>query len=276
MPSTWAPIVFWILLIPLLIIMLIVYLRSKRFSRLVFILSVFTYAMTVMYWIDAYRLGRNAIVGLLVASSLLMIFLGWRMHRGEKIKKTKSTRNAKLAAASIILIAIIVAISAMPFGWSVSGAAVPSVRLSDLQPILEEGQPSYPTSFTIYTMTVKNNFIPRQFELPQASVCLYNTEKKSASNANVMWDVGQMPTDFGLFGQVMEVSSGTKSANLKISSNPYYKPIPREAQPVKFEPQIWDTLYLFLNTDREYEYVDCYNFDAVDKSKAIKILITQN
>src|SRR5574342_444124 len=178
--------------------------RSKKVSRLVFILSVFTYAMTVMYWIDAYRLGRNAIVALLVASSLLMIYLGWRMHK-EKVKKTKSKKNVILSALCIAIIAIIVAISAAPFGWRVSGTAVQSVRLSDIQPLLEEGQPSYPTSFPIYTMTIKNNFIPRQFELPQASVCLYNTEMKSASNANVMWDVGQESTDFGLFGQVVEV-----------------------------------------------------------------------
>ena len=247
MPSTWAPIVFWVLLIPLLIIMLIVYLRSKKFSRLVFILSVFTYAMTVMYWIDAYKLGRNAIVGLLVASSLLMIFLGWRMHKSSQ-KKTKSKKNVTLATVCLVLIAIIVAISAAPFGWKVSGVAVQSVRLADIQPVLEEGQPSYPTSFPIYTLTVTNNFIPRQFELPQASVCLYNTEKKSASNANVMWDVGQEQTDFGLFGQVVEVMSGTKVANLKISSNPYYKPAPVEAKQVKFEPQVWNELYLFLNT----------------------------
>src|SRR5574342_365522 len=275
MPSTWAPIVFWVLLIPLLIIMLIVYLRSKKFSRLVFILSVFTYAMTVMYWIDAYRLGRNAIVALLVASSLLMIYLGWRMHK-EKIKKTKSKKNVILSALCIAIIAIIVAISAAPFGWSVSGTAVQSVRLSDIQPLLEEGQPSYPTSFPIYTMTIKNNFIPRQFELPQASACLYNTEMKSASNANVMWDVGQESTDFGLFGQVVEVGSGTKTANLKISSSPYYRPAPDMTKPIKFEPQVWDTLYLFLNTDRTYQYVDCYNFDSVDKSKAIRISVTQN
>lgn len=275
MPSTWAPIVFWVLLVPLLIVMLIVYLRSKKFSRLVFILSVFTYAMTVMYWIDAYKLGRNAIVGLLVASSILMMYLGWRMHK-EKQKKTNSTRSAKLAALCMVIIAIIVAISAAPIGWNVSGIAARSVRLSDIQPILEEGQPSYPTSFPIYTMTITNNFIPRQFELPQASVCLYNTEKKSATNANVMWDIGQEQSDFGLFGQVVEVMSGTKIANLKISSNPYYKPSPREVQPVKFEPQVWNELYLFLNTDRASQYIDCYNFDSVDKSKAIKILVTQN
>lgn len=79
--ATWAPIVFWILLVPLLIVLLIVYLKSKQLYRLVYIISVFTYAMTIMYWIDAYQLGRNAIVGLLLVSSLLMIYLGYRMKK---------------------------------------------------------------------------------------------------------------------------------------------------------------------------------------------------
>lgn len=78
--ATWAPVVFWVLLVPLLIVMLIVYLRSKKLHRLLYITAVFSYAMTIMYWIDAYQLGRNAIIGLLVASSILMIFLGYRMR----------------------------------------------------------------------------------------------------------------------------------------------------------------------------------------------------
>jgi len=82
--ATWAPVVFWILLVPLLIIMLIVYLRSKRLYRLLYITSVFTYAMTIMYFIDAYSLGRNAIIGLLLLSSLLMIYLGYWMRKQRK------------------------------------------------------------------------------------------------------------------------------------------------------------------------------------------------
>jgi len=273
MPSTWAPIVFWILLVPLLIIMLVVYLRSKKFSRLVFILSVFTYAMTIMYWIDAYQLGRNAIVSLLVLSSILMMFVGWLIHRE---KKQKPWGGWRIATACMVIIAIIVSLSASPIGWKVTTSAVPSIRLSDLQPILQEGQPSYAASFPIYSVTVTNSFIPRQYELPQASVCMYNIEKKAAANANVFWGEQTQPSDFGLPGNTIEVGRGSKTAVLKISQNPYYKPMPREAQPVAFEPPIWDEAYLFLSTGRTYQYVDCYNFENVDKSNAIKILITKN
>ena len=84
--ATWAPMVFWILLVPLLIVMLIVYLKCKQFYRLLYIISVFTYTMTIMYWIDAYTLGRNAIIALLVLSSLLMILEGFLMKHQVLVK----------------------------------------------------------------------------------------------------------------------------------------------------------------------------------------------
>jgi len=274
MPSTWATIVFWVLLVPLIIVMLVVYLRSRKFSRLVFILSVFTYAMTVMYWIDAYQLGRNSIVLLLVLSSLLMMFIGYLMHRQRTEKEAWG--SWKTATGCMIIIAIIVALSASPIGWSVTSSAVSSVRLSDIQPVLEEGQPSYAKSIPIYTTTVTNTFIPRQYELPQATACLYNTEKQAYGGTNVFWDIQSQPSDFGQGLNTMEVGRESKIATLKTSSNPYYKPSPREAVPVKFEPQVWDKLYLFLNTGRTYKYIDCNNLQPEDLARAIKISITQD
>ncbi|MBS3124912.1 hypothetical protein J4211_01505 [Candidatus Woesearchaeota archaeon] len=79
----WAEIVFWVLLVPLLILLFVVYLKSRQLYRLFYILSVFTYSMLVMYLIDAYSLGRNWILGLLAFSALLMMFLGY-YFRGKK------------------------------------------------------------------------------------------------------------------------------------------------------------------------------------------------
>lgn len=83
--ATWAPAVFFMLLIPLIIVLLIVYFKSKAFYRLLYIVSVFTYAMTIMYWIDVYYLSRNSIIGLLLLSSILMILVG-RLFRKVKEK----------------------------------------------------------------------------------------------------------------------------------------------------------------------------------------------
>ena len=79
----WVEIVFWILLVPLLILLSIVYWKSKAFYRLFYILSVFTYSMLIMYLIDAFSLGKNSILGLLFFSAVLMMLIGFHF-RGEK------------------------------------------------------------------------------------------------------------------------------------------------------------------------------------------------
>ena len=84
MIATWSTAVFGALLIPLIIILLIVYFRGKQFYRLLYILSVFTYAVTISYWIDVYQLGRNSIVGLLLVSAILMILIGRLFKKSNK------------------------------------------------------------------------------------------------------------------------------------------------------------------------------------------------
>ncbi len=77
----WVWPVFLILLIPLIIVLFVVYFKGKKLYRLCYISSVFTYAMWIMYLIDAFDLGRNSIILLLAFSSLLMIGLGVWMRR---------------------------------------------------------------------------------------------------------------------------------------------------------------------------------------------------
>ena len=74
---------FWVLLVPLLILLFVVYVKSKSLYRLFYILSIFTYSMLIMYVIDAYSLGRNAILGLLTFSTVLMMCIGY-YFRGKK------------------------------------------------------------------------------------------------------------------------------------------------------------------------------------------------
>ena len=266
MATTWAPVVFWVLLVPLLIVMLIVYLRSKKFSKLVYILSVFTYAMTIMYWIDAYKLGRNAIVGLLVLSAILMMYLGKTQHNQ---KQKKTTTNKNIAITSLIIIGIITALSASPLGFNVTTTHAQQITNQDIIAVLEEGQPQYKTPGTpIYTVTITNKFIPRQYELPTTGACLYNSEKNAYQWANTQWDIGEQYSDFGPTLQTIELGTETKTATLKITQEARYKPMPVEAKPIKYEPEKYDTLYLFIGANN---YVDCYNIQPQDMQKAIRI-----
>ena len=83
----WSVVVFWILIVPLIILMAIVYGTGRKLYRLRYILSVFTYAMTVMYAIDAFELGKNAIISLLAFSSLIMILLGLKFRRKKRKRR---------------------------------------------------------------------------------------------------------------------------------------------------------------------------------------------
>ena len=82
-------ILWFFLVIPMLILSLVVYARGKRLYRIMYILSVFTYSMLIMYCIDAYDLGRNAILGLLAFSALLMMFVGYEFHKRREKPRRK-------------------------------------------------------------------------------------------------------------------------------------------------------------------------------------------
>ncbi len=77
----WVQVVFWVLVIPLLILLMILYARGKKLYRVMYILSAFTYSMLIMYLIDAYDLNRDWILGLLALSTIIMMFAGYHFHK---------------------------------------------------------------------------------------------------------------------------------------------------------------------------------------------------
>ncbi|MBI5872227.1 hypothetical protein HZB88_04045 [archaeon] len=72
----WYIATFFVLLLPLLIVLGIVYAAMKKLYPLMWILAVFTYINTVTYSIGAYNLGENGILALLSFSAILMIGFG--------------------------------------------------------------------------------------------------------------------------------------------------------------------------------------------------------
>jgi hypothetical protein len=235
-----------------------------------------------MYWIDAFGLGRNAIIGLLVASSLLMILVGKLLN---KQKVNKKNRYHLVALDFLIIILVIVALSASSIGWKIEKTTVGPVKLSDVLIIREEGQPDYgPGQGTpVYTITVTNTFIPRQYELPAATACLYNADLKSPSYADVRWDIKGQESEFGPGAQTFEIVKGSKTATLKVWPQIRYKskdvvvqriapekPVPAQQESV----ETYDQLLLFLNEagSRKYSaYADCYNLRAEDFERAIVV-----
>ena len=192
-------------------------------------------------------------------------------------KQAKSNKNLIAAEICILIIVIITALSASNIGWKVESKAAESVKLSDVVVAKLEGEPYGAGPGTpIYTIKVTNSFIPRQYELPFTSVCLYNSELKKTSVADVRWDVpGQISQYDGSNTNTMEIISGTKTANLLVFQGIRYKPVATApvAVPTKATEEVYDQLLLFLQYEWVYFYRDCYNLQESDFKAAVIIPI---
>lgn len=103
----WWQVLFWFLLVPTLIILGIVYGTTKRLYKLFFILSTFTYVIFIAYIIDVFSLGRNWILGLLLFSALLMLFLGYRMANKQKAKRLPTLPLIGVLLAIMLILIIL-------------------------------------------------------------------------------------------------------------------------------------------------------------------------
>ena len=200
-------------------------------------------------------------------------------------KPQMMTNNLKAAIGCLVLIAIIVSLSASPLGWKIEKQALGPVDLKDVVVVRKEGEPDYGPGpgVPVYKITVTSGFIPRQYELPSATSCLYNTEKRLASYSDVRWDVSAQVSEFGQSATVLEVFRESKTATLNVFAGIRYKPSPeaRSASPVKVpeinQTEVYDQLLLFFQEagTRNYAYVDCFNLKTEDFGRAIKIEVVK-
>ena len=72
----WLSVVFWILLIPLVIFLIITYAKTRKLYGMFYLLSIFTYIMTMLFAIDKYGSNKTTVLLILVLSAAVMIMLG--------------------------------------------------------------------------------------------------------------------------------------------------------------------------------------------------------
>lgn len=194
------------------------------------------------------------------------------------MKKTFDV-NLKGAISCIVLILIIIALSASSIGWKVEKQAVESIKLSDVVITKLEGEPyGIGPGVPVYTITVTNTFFPRQYLLPNAIGCLYNTELKKTSYVDLRWDSEQQQSELGIPPSSLEVIKGTKTAKLLVYQGIRYKPLPAAvAVPEKVqEEEVYDQLLLFMaESGKLGPFVDCYGLKETDFEKAIKIEVVK-
>ncbi|MBI2574506.1 hypothetical protein HYV82_01330 [Candidatus Woesearchaeota archaeon] len=69
--------VFWVALIAAIIL----YANFRKFSHIMYVISVSIYVFTVSYVVDVFSVGKNGIIMLLAFSSILMLGLGFYLKR---------------------------------------------------------------------------------------------------------------------------------------------------------------------------------------------------
>lgn len=204
----WWEAVFWILLLPLIVIEIVIFVKSRKFFWLVYALSIFTYIVAVSYTIDVFSLGRNAVLLILLASAALMFLIGRQLGKKVKTQKTVSTkeRNVVIVIAALMIILFVVSVI---FGKA-SETVTPVTKINANDIVVRNGKEiPYPqNSVTVLQRTVSNKFIlPVPLVQEQYRVC--------AQFANGVQDVG-INYDYQ---QYPEVAPGqTKTVDVKISA----------------------------------------------------------
>ncbi len=77
--TEWILPTFLALLVPLFIILIVVYFVTRKISRLMFVISLFTYTIGVLFLIDKYDMSKNAIIITLTISAIVLMAIGYYM-----------------------------------------------------------------------------------------------------------------------------------------------------------------------------------------------------
>lgn len=155
----WWPAVFWILLLPLLIVLGITYASTKKLYRLCQLLALFTYIVMIAYVIDSFMLGKNWILFLLFLSTLLIIGAGVYVSR----KKSRKKKKICVWPLWIILGVMFVLLVIGMFG---------SLYLERTVEILPLPETTSDEGVAVLSLTYTNNyFLPVGFPRTDAQLC---------------------------------------------------------------------------------------------------------
>ena len=199
-------------------------------------------------------------------------------------------RNLLGALVCVGVLVVLTLLSAIPFGFSVVSQTVPSILSSQVIPVVQEGKGyGQAPGPVVHRILLTNTFLPRQYVLPRAYGCLYNTENKQGQYINLRWQIIQLESkvsDFSSNENVVQLGRETRTVELTVDQMvrwermTYPQPVPADVtRPVKPAPVVeypegFDTLYLWL-LDRNAQdfYPECSALQPSDMAKANRIEI---
>lgn len=193
----WWEVVFWVLLVPVLVILGIVYGTGKKIYKLLFVLATYTYITLATYVIDVFNLGRNWILSILVFSAVLLILIGLLMSKSseknkKKTKKNKSKNKSKtqinlyLTILLLALMLVLIIIGTTTTKLTKSIQVIDSINSSFInqagaevingQPIPKQSSDSI-NLIRLMTITYQNNgLLPAPITEKNFKACVYDSK----------------------------------------------------------------------------------------------------
>jgi len=201
-------------------------------------------------------------------------------------------RNLLSALVCVGVLIVLTLLSAIPFGFSVVSQTALSIPSSQVIPIVQEGKGyGQAPGPIVHSILLTNTFMSRQYVLPRAYGCFYNTENKQGQYANMRWQISQLESkisDFSSNENVVQLGRETRTVELTVDQMvrwermqylPQSTPQPEISRAVKPMPVVeypegFDTLYLWL-LDRNAQdfYPECSALQPSDMAKAKRIEI---
>ena len=171
--------IFILLFIPLLIILGLAYFRTKKIYSLMYILSAFSYIITIAYFICAWKLQKNSIIAIMGISAILLMAIGFHIS-GSKKRKFHNSGHKKtygiIIPFAIIIFAAIIGVANI--GMRTQIETVSSVDYSQVFGNKEMEYSNRENHVLLQTITIKNNFLLSNFEkIPKYKVCFYPINK---------------------------------------------------------------------------------------------------
>ncbi len=190
-------VLFWVLLVPVLIVMGIVYGTSKQLYKLFQILATYTYIITIAYVIDVFDLSRDWILALLTLSAILLLILGYQLtkrHAKEPVSSSKraskraSKAKARRASPSrkwlwatlgvVLVMLVVIIVSGFASDAAREVSTVESVSKAELFNVAVKGNVG-PSGVNLATLTYTNDFfLPVVIQDEFITACWYSTSTR--------------------------------------------------------------------------------------------------
>ena len=272
--------VFFILFIPLLIILGLAYFRTKKIYPLMYILSAFSYIITLAYFIGAWGLKKDAIIATLGVSAILLIAIGYNISHSKKQHELKRIKRYGIVLPITIIVFASI-IGSANIGMERQTETVSSVKYSEIFSD-EKGKLYINTpgnQVLLQTITIKNSlFLSVYQKIPRYTICFYPLNESCDVHSYPMY----YENNKSFYKDIIEIlPRSEKTVQIRIPKLYNYEDrIGANIEPVLvghgYKGCNYDEILLIdRNPDgeRDYGFVECSSLSKEQIDSAIKIEI---